>query len=109
MGKYRFKYWFEWGCSETFCPCLWSCDTFTKEKFGYNVDINLLPVSKELKDFIFKLGLKHDEALDWEYPPNSLLWTKEEESQWYKDVHKAYDRLLEELGNDYEIEYCECE
>ena len=109
MKKYRFKYWFEWGCSEKSCPCLWSCDVYTKEKFGYEVDINSLPISEELKKYIFSLGIKHDEALDWEYPPNPLLWTKEEETEFYQKAHEAHNRLLEELGKDYEIEYCENE
>lgn len=109
MKKYKFKYWFEWGCSETVCPCLWSCDAFTKEKFGYEVDINSLPISENLRNCIFNLGIKHDNALDWEYPPNPLLWTEEEEKEFYKEAHEAYERLLEELGEKYEIEYCEDE
>lgn len=106
--RYRFRYWYEWGCGETYCPCLWSCDDYTKEAFGYVVDINALPISDKLKHMIFELGKKHDAALDWDYPPDPLLWTKEEEDAFYKGAHEAYDMLIKELGNEYEIEYCEC-
>ena len=105
--RYRFRFWFQWGCGDDYCPCLWSCDDYTKERFGYAADINDLPLSDELKQLIFDLGIKHDAALDWDYPPVPLLWTKEEEDEFYKGAHEAYDRLTKELGSEYEIEYCE--
>lgn len=107
MSKYRFKYWFEWGCSEDCCPCLWGIGDATQEKYGYEVDLNDLPISNELREFLFRLGIKHDKALDWDYPPNPLLWTPDEEKQFYQLSHEGYDRLVDELGDDYEIIYCE--
>lgn len=53
--------------------------------------------------------MKPDNALDWKYPPNPLLWTKKEEEESYKKAHEAHKRLLEELGKKYEIEYCKYE
>ena len=107
MAKYTFKYWFEWGCSENFCPCLWSNDDFTKDKFGYDVKLSELPISQDLVQFLCELGLEHDKALDWSYPPDPLLWTKEEEEQFYTKAKEGYKRLIEELGEDYVIIYCE--
>lgn len=107
MAKYTFKYWFEWGCSENFCPCLWSNDDFTKDKFGYDVKLSELPISQDLVQFLCELGIEHDKALDWSYPPDPLLWTKEVEEQFYTKAKEGYKRLIEELGEDYVIIYCE--
>lgn len=51
MVKYKFKYWFEWGCSEDWCPCLWAADDVTGEKYGYSINLDELPISKELIHF----------------------------------------------------------
>lgn len=107
MVKYKFKYWFEWGCSEDWCPCLWAADDVTGEKYGYSINLDELPISKELIHFLCELGVQHDEALDWDYPPDPLLWSKEEEKQFYQKAKEGYERLQEELGQEYEIIYCQ--
>lgn len=76
MAKYTFKYWFEWGCSENFCPCLWSNDDFTKDKFGYDVKLSELPISQDLVQFLCELGIEHDKALDWELSARSVTLDK---------------------------------
>ena len=106
MEKYKFKYWFEWGCSEDRCPCLWSDNDAARERFGYNVDLNELPLSKDLINFLFKIGMEHDQALDWDYPSNPLQWSTEEEQSFLKNAKEGYLRLQQELGSNYEIEFC---
>lgn len=107
--KYKFNYWFEWGCDENFCPCLWSGDDVTREKYNYCVDINELPISDDLIKFLYKLGIEHDKALDWEYPPNPLLWSESEEKEFYRKAREGYRRLQNELGKEFHINYCEDE
>ena len=99
MSKRHLRYWFEWGCGEDFCPCLW-------DDYGL-VSLDSLPISVELKNYLYKLGIEHDNALDWDYPLDPLLWTKGEEDAFYIKAHEAHKRLVEELGEEYEIEYCE--
>ncbi|MBR1527852.1 MAG: hypothetical protein IJ642_00965 [Oscillospiraceae bacterium] len=107
MTKYSFQYWFEWGCSENFCPCLWSADQITKNKFGYAVDLHRLPISQDLIHFLCQLGIEHDNALDWEYPPNPLLWSDQEKKEFYQKAREGCFRLQKELGKEYQIIYCE--
>lgn len=107
MKKYRFDYWFEWGCGEDFCPCLWAADDYTRMAFNNElisfIDLRQLPISDELFKFLCQLGIEHDAALDWEYPPNPLVWTKEEEDAFYQKAKEGYQRLVKELGDDYDI------
>ena len=108
MAKYTFKYFFEWGFfNEDICPCLWSDDDVTKDIFGYSVSLGKLPISDELKRFLFELGEKHDNALDWSGENKSLSWTEEEKQNFYKEAEEGYKRLQTELGDDYKIVYCE--
>ncbi len=101
MAKYLFKYWFEWGSNENFCPCLW-------DNHGL-VTLDNLPISSELKHFLCELGIEHDNAFDWDEPLNPLLWSKKEKKAFYKKAKEGYHLLQEELGKDYEIIYCEDE
>ena len=101
MAKYVFNYWFEWGCGEDFCPCLWGDNGL--------VSLDNLPISSELKNYLCKLGIEHDNALDWNCPSNPLLWSDNEKETFYKKAKEGYKRLQEELGEDYEIIYCEDE
>ncbi len=112
MAKYYFNYWFEWGCSEEYCLCLWAVDDYTRKTFNCDcgvaeTDIRKLPLSEELVKFLYQLGIEHDKALDWECPTNPLVWTKEEEDAFYQKAKEGYKRIVEELGNDYSIKYCE--
>lgn len=107
MEKYKFDFWFEWGCGEDFCPCLWSTNSFAKEKYGYCVNINDLPISDDLTKFLYLLGIEHDNALDWSCPQNDLCWTESEEKEFYAKAWEGYKRLKKELGPNYHIKYCE--
>ena len=107
-AKYTFNFWFEWGCSEDFCPCLWPADKATRAAFDGCADIFGLPISDDLTRYLCELGMEHDEALDWEYPPNPLLWTDDEQKEFIRKAKEAHRRLQEELGEEYQINYC-CE
>lgn len=105
MAKYKFKYWYEWGASG---DCLWAADKVTEEKYGYNPAIESLPLSHELVAFLHETGNMHDEALNWDYPPDPPdpeIWTPEKEADFDKRAHEGYERICQELGEDYEIIY----
>ncbi len=61
---------YDWGSG----ICLWSVNDAAREKYDYPIELDSLPLSDNLKNELEYLINKHDEALDWEYPPNPLLW-----------------------------------
>ena len=75
-----------------------------REKYDYPIELSNLPLSDDLKNELDYLISKHDEALDWDYPPNPLLWTEQEQADFIERAKQAYYRIVNELGDDYEVE-----
>ena len=97
---YRLKFMFDWGSG---C-CVWTTNDAAKKLFGdYAVLTEQLPISAQLKVTLNRLIYQHDEALDWDYPPNPLLWSEEQEAAFKAEAIAAYQQLCMELGKDYEV------
>lgn len=73
------------------------------EKYDYPIDISLLPVSDNLKEYLEKIIYWHDEALNWNDPSGDLLWTQKQKDAFFIAAKTGYDRLRSELCEDYEI------
>ena len=93
---------FDWGSG----VCLWSSNDEAKEKFGdYPIeDLEKLPVSAELRRELGYLITEHDKALDWDDPGGDLLWNDQQIADFKLRAAQAYERLVRELGNDFEVE-----
>ncbi len=100
MGVYEFQFMFDWGSG----TCLWSINDLAKRKYGYDVNIDVLPISKELKGLANSLIMKHDEALDWSNPGGDLLWDETEILMFKKQAKELYCKLCDELGTLYSIQ-----
>ncbi len=99
MAKYVLKYMFEWGGT-----CLWSVNDAAIEKYGYGVDERELPISGNLKRYLWYLQAYHDCFLDWEDPHENSPWmTDEDYKEFNRKAKFAYEQLCKELGEDYEI------
>ena len=94
---------FDWGSG----ICLWSVNDAARERYDYPIDHSELPLSDELKKELDSLIKKHDEALDWNYPPDPLLWTQQEQDAFIERAKQAYHRIVKELGEDYAVELWE--
>lgn len=103
MAKYVLKYMYDWGSG----TCLWSVNEAAHKQYDYPIDLDDLPLSDELKKELDFLVDKHDEALDWDYPPNPLLWSEQEQADFISRAKKAYYLIVKELGDDYEVELWE--
>lgn len=98
LAKYMIKYWFEHGGT-----CLWSVSENAKSLFGYPIENNKLPISKDLINELYLLEDEYKGYLDWEYPLNPSPWNQVQKNNFKKRANIAYNRLLLELGDDYEV------
>lgn len=105
MLKYRLKYMFDWGSG----VCLWSNNDQTVTDFGdYPIEeLEMLPISGELVQELYYLIDKHDEALNWDDPSGDLLWSEQQIADFKRRATIAYERLVRELGEDFEVEFKE--
>lgn len=69
--EYRLRYFFEWGG-----PILWSSNDKARDCFGYDVNLNDLPLSPETIYRANEMVPWHDTSLDWDDPGGSSLWSE---------------------------------
>jgi len=101
MAAYKLQYWFEWGGT-----CLWSANEAARERYGYAVDEQELPISGNLKRYLAYLQAYYQTQLDWDRAPApSPWWTAEDTRIFRQKAQFAYRQLRQELGEDYEIEW----
>lgn len=100
MAIYEMKYMYDWASG----VCLWSTNENARNKYGYPVFADDLPVTDELKAEMKYMAEKHDEALNWEQPNDDLLWSDEQIEDFKQKSRVLYDRICLELGEDYHIE-----
>lgn len=103
MKKYEMKYMYDWGSG----TCLWSENEAAAKEYGSPVDVESLPLTKELQRTLLHLIEWHDEALNWDDPASDLLWTEEEKAEFTKEAMHGYERLCRELKDDYLITLAE--
>lgn len=101
MSQYRMRYFFDWGSG----VCLWADNEETVNKYDYPIDISLLPVSENLKEYLEKLINWHDTALNWNDPGGDLLWDQEQQDEFLAAAEVGYDRLRSELDDEYVVVY----
>ena len=96
--KYKLKYWFEHGGG-----CLWAVNEEAKEKYGYLVSIEKLPLSNETIDKLSHLEEEYGTYLNWDDPASPPLWTEEHKTDFLCRAREVYGDLTKELGNDYDV------
>ena len=98
MAEYELKFWFEHGGF-----CVWANNEAAKNKFGYAVNHEDLPISRELKNELNALEARYHGCIDWTCPSNPSPWPHEEWERFRSDAKNVYARLQKELGNAYHI------
>ena len=100
---YKIRFWFEWGLDYA-CLC-WD-DQTTRDHFGVGpINFDKLGLSKDLQNVLRALGNEFQDSLDWDYPPDPSPWTQEHKDDFLRRSEKVYQRLVSELGEDYEVIY----
>lgn len=86
----------EYLAGPVFCP--------DSEKMGH-IDVEDLPVSEQLKRAIQAWDSQYQSTFDDEYPPDSGFISPELEAAHERQGAELAERLQEELGDGYSVEY----
>jgi len=97
---FRVRLLFEWGGGS-----LWAGNDATRAKYGVGPIEDALPISPQTHDKLDELSAWHDNALDWNYPPDPSPWSKEERERFDAAALKLLDSIRKELGTQYEVVY----
>ena len=96
MNRYPMSFCFDFGGT-----CIWD----KKEGCGIPNDrlSNQLPITSGLILELMELSDIYETSIDWDYPPAPSPWTREQAIDFLNRANAAYDQLVEELGEKYEI------
>ncbi len=97
-SRYSILYWFDWGTG-----CFWSANDEARERFGYPIAPEALPLSAETIKQVNILMKWHDQALNWDYPPDPGPWRQEECDRFHQAAKELLLRVRKELGEGFEI------
>ena len=89
MVKFEMKYMFDFASG----VCVWSVNMAARERYGYPVKAEALPISNELVYTLQDLIARYDNALNWA------------KRLWHDEARAAYKKLCSELGPDYSISF----
>jgi hypothetical protein len=95
---YIIRYWFEWKAG-----CFWSANDATRERFGYHILPEKLPLSEFTINRAHELVDWHDQALNWEYPPDPGPWRQDECERFNKAAREFLIAVRQELGDQFEV------
>jgi len=91
---YTIKFMFDYGADS----CLWD----TKDE-GL-LSMNRFPISKELVENLERLSVEYNSILNWDDPASGFVWTSEQIENFRVRAQHAYDNLVSELGEQYQIQ-----
>ncbi len=89
---YKLRFFFDPG-SRT---CLWADGEEARQKFGYPVLLDELPISEDLKQSLDRLISRYDTSLDWNNPPD-VRWTVQESRDFLAATQLTLGLLRSEL------------
>ncbi|WP_088890572.1 hypothetical protein [Leptolyngbya ohadii] len=100
MERYQIRFFYDWGCGWPF----WSGNDAATVKFPeYCIDPKKLGLSEKTCERIDALGVWHDTALNWNYPPDPSPWRQEECDRFNAAVDDLVETIRAELGEEYEL------
>lgn len=77
--------------------CLWACDEATKERHGYAIDADDLPLSTNTRHWLHHLMAWYDTSLDWDNPGGASPWSDDEQARFRLAAQEGLARLRQEL------------
>lgn len=91
---YRVRYFFDPGSG----TCLWAANEAARERFGYAIEHQELPLSKNTKLWLEYLVAWFDTSIDWDDPGNSdKHWSEKEVKRFNQAAKQGIELLRHEL------------
>jgi hypothetical protein len=78
--------------------CLWSANQAARDRFGYPVLPDHLPLPEATRRFTAYLCAWYDTHVDWAYPPNPSPWSPAEAARFSAAVSRYVAVLRSDLG-----------
>jgi len=98
MARYKIRFFFDWQCTP-----FWSGNDEARERFDYPIQPEKLPLSQENIKKTYELSNWHDEALNWEYPPDPGPWRQDECNRFNAAANQLFESVHAELGEEFEL------
>jgi hypothetical protein len=99
MPRYELRYFFDPGSG----ICLWSANDEARERFGYDVELEALELSENLRRKGLYLLRWYDTSIDWSHPGGPSPWPAEERTRFVEAAREFLDKLRQCLGGEFEI------
>ncbi|GHO84838.1 hypothetical protein [Dictyobacter formicarum] len=96
--QYVIRYRFEW-----LGECFWSANDEARGRFGYAIFPEMLPLSEQTIERTNELMAWHDQALNWDYPPDPGPWRQEECERFNYAARELLNAVRQELGSNFEV------
>lgn len=101
--KYKLKYMFDLGSG----VCLWTANESARKRFkDYPIEIEMLPVSDDLKERLSQVIECYDQSIDWNDPGAGSTWSLQEKEAFIEMANSVYVSLCHELGPDFDVQNC---
>ena len=95
----RIRFFFDAGSG----VCFWAGNDFAREKYGYPIDANQLPLSQHLCSDAEALIKLFDTNIDWGNPSGKSPWSSEESEVFKQRVKSFFAKVQNELGSGFEL------
>lgn len=99
MPTYRLRFLFDAGSG----TCLWAGNDAARERFGYAVAIDALPLVPGTRTRGAALVAQHDTSIDWDDPAGPSPWSAAERARFAADSEAFLAELRKELGTEFEV------
>ena len=96
---YRLRFAFDPGSG----MCLWAANDAVRERFGYPVALDDLPLSEATREAGGRLIRRFDTSVDWDDPGGPSPWSKAESRAFDAAAWDWLAAARRELGDGYEI------
>ena len=83
--------------------CLWAADEAAREKYGYPVALEALPLDSATVSRGEDLIRNFDTSLDWNDPTGPSPWSDADRSKFVSEATDFHRVLAEKLGDTFEV------